>query len=297
MLQLRKHSTIIKSIVLPSVFFLLILIAATSVLLFKTSSSSRYPEENALSTTFPSTTPTKPVKNLDALQKELSNFLDKYEMTLFHDKTNSYTYFSYEEPTEEDFTRYTTYAEVFMEEWGKYPKNWPSKANVKAIYFVKNLKVGQQSRSAMPEEYDGALYFDLNYIYDKQYVRQAIHHEFYHLIELHFQGDYYYKDPKWAKLNTSGFKYIGKGSDSYDDPNYVHKEHPQSGFVTSYSTYGLEEDKAEVYSYLMTSKTYENLQDWIKDDKYLKAKVDYMINFTKSKVPEMDEAFYAKVNL
>jgi len=44
----------------------------------------------------------------------------------------------------------------------------------------------------------------------------------------------------------------------------------------------LEEDKAETFGYMMTTKKAKLLQEWIKTDPYLKKKYDYMVQFMTS---------------
>jgi hypothetical protein len=50
-------------------------------------------------------------------------------------------------------------------------------------------------------------------------------------------------------------------------------EHPAPGFVTGYAMSAIEEDKAELYSYLMETAAYRRLKTWIESDSYLAAKV------------------------
>ncbi len=80
-----------------------------------------------------------------------------------------------------------------------------------------------------------------------------MHHEFYHLIEYNLIEynsfkDFYYKDPDWNSLNSKDFTYGKGGASAYSDSTFANEKHPFDGFVTEYSTYGLEEDKAEIYT-------------------------------------------------
>ena len=63
-------------------------------------------------------------------------------------------------------------------------------------------------------------------------MRHVIHHEYFHMVEEQVNGSAYFKDPKWAALNTKGFKY-GSGGDKMRDGNVTPLTHPQAGFVTS----------------------------------------------------------------
>lgn len=186
---------------------------------------------------------------------------------------------------------------VFFEEWTKYPLMWIEKNELKGIAFVQKLNVVGQNRFAMPDAYGEVLYYDIDYLkYGERYVRDCIHHEFYHMIEEANYRDMYYKDPKWMVMNPEGFAYGKGGSSAYNSDEYVAKEHPYEGFVSAYATYGLEEDKAEVYSYLFSTESYQFLIDWIKTDRVLLKKVNYLKSFISSIVPEMDEAYYSKIH-
>jgi hypothetical protein len=196
-----------------------------------------------------------------------------------------------------DGKKLAQFGKLFLEEWNKYPREWIKATKLKGIVFVKNLSVDKQKRMAMPDSEGRVLYYDVGYLkYGEKYNRETIHHEFYHLIEYEFFGDFYYKDPVWAKFNPQGFSYGKGGASAYTDKSYVHKEHPSQGFVSSYSTYGLEEDKAEVYAYLFHTELYNKLKLWIKKDLYLAQKVNYLLDFIQARVSSMDSDYFAKIH-
>lgn len=219
-------------------------------------------------------------------------YLNKFKPSSYASRWASWTTLS-----DEDSTVFFPFIKVFYEEWSKYPSAWIDLNNLKGIAFVKDLVVVGQERFAMPDAYGEVLYYDIDYlVYGQRYVRECIHHEFYHMIEENFFSDMYYKDPLWNKLNPDGFVYGDGGYTAYSNATYANEKHPLNGFVTGYATYGLEEDKAEVYSYLFCTDSYSELLEWIVEDKILNSKVRYMKAFLVSKVAEMDESYFIKIH-
>lgn len=229
-----------------------------------------------------------------ALEKDynIEIYLDRFKPSSYASRWASWTTLS-----DEDSTIFYPFIKVFYEEWAKYPLAWIEINNLKGIAFVKDLVVVGQERFAMPDAYGEVLYYDVDYlVYGQRYVRECIHHEFYHMIEENFFSDMYYKDPLWNALNPDGFRYGDGGYAAYSNATYANEKHPMKGFVTGYATYGLEEDKAEVYSYLFSNESYFELLQWIAEDDILYAKVRYMKSFVAAKVPEMDESYFINIH-
>lgn len=240
-------------------------------------------------------------KNLEEIIQILQAFADKYEIKIFATEfqPSSYAtkYAMWNYLQNDDFSEFLRYSQIFMQEWRKYPVDWVIKSGLKGIAIVKHLKVSGQDRAAMPDEYGEMLYYDIGYgRHGDSYERDIIHHEFYHMIEEQNFKSLYYKDPKWMALNPPGFLYISSGKAAYYVPEYAHKQHPQDGFVNGYSLFGLEEDKAEVYQYLMIKGDYNKLIKWTETDNVLLNKVNYMKNFIRSISPSMNEEYFQKTH-
>ena len=77
-------------------------------------------------------------------------------------------------------------------------------------------------------------------------MRIVLHHEFFHYID--YADDQSYDDDEWEGLNQKGFKY-GNGGDS--EREWVKLDKNTRGFINHYSTTALEEDRAEIYQYLI----------------------------------------------
>jgi len=188
--------------------------------------------------------------------------------------------------------------QVFFEEWNKYPVEFVKSSQLTAIYFVKNLKVSGQSRYAMPEGFSNALYYDVNYVNGRsdQYLRHSMHHEFYHLIEKNYFGDYYFLDKSWVSFNPLDFTYGSGGAAAYANPEFARRQYPYKGFITGYATVGIEEDKAEVFGYLMTTQEFLKLTRWIKEDATLGRKVAYFMGLIRGMCRRMDYDFFLDIH-
>ena len=233
--------------------------------------------------------------------KYVKQIKEKYDLELFAGKYSGGSYAKrwakWNYLSDRDSAAFNEFMIVFAKEWNKYPVSWIIINNLKKIVFVKKLSVTGQYRFAMPDPYDEALYYDIEYlIYGYEYVTESIHHEFWHMIEEQHFGTMYYRSNEWQSFNNSDFSYGDGGSFAYTDGKYVSGEHTVDGFVSNYAMYGEEEDRAELYSWLFTSRTWQLLNGWIENDEILKNKFDWMLNFIESKVPEMNIDYFFTIN-
>ena len=90
------------------------------------------------------------------------------------------------------------------------------------------------------------------------------------------------QDQAWAQLNPPGFSY------GYDTKRMKDKLLP--GFMTGYATTAMREDKAELFSYMMTN--YPKVKRRTVRDSVLAAKVAYLKAMLLQRCPEMNEAFW-----
>jgi hypothetical protein len=188
------------------------------------------------------------------------------------------------------------YVAMFLEEFAKYPADFIQKSRLRRVEFVEKLAVGSQYRSAVPNYEHEVLYYDVSYVANQRYVRHVVHHEFYHMLEQEWNGDSYYRDPNWAQLNEKGFAYGAGGENAYGRGDVWSFVHPKPGFVNLYSTYGLEEDKAEVWAVLFVPENWKIVRTYLEGDPILRAKVSYMREFGRSKSQSMDDKFWRAVS-
>lgn len=239
-------------------------------------------------------------KTLGEAHATLQAFLDQYDLSLHTTKIEPSEYVqehdSFQTLEESDLAAFKAYAKIFIDEWAKYPSDWIEGSNLKHIMIVKKLAVGDTERAATPDPVGDAVYYDIGYGADL-YAREVIHHEFNHQVEYEHFNSYARQDPAWLALNPSGFTYNPRGGvAAYHEDGFSNDAHPEAGFVNRYAMYAIEEDKAEVYAYLMTREYYHDLRNWIKTDDKLAQKVQLYKDFMKRVSPEMDDDYFSAIN-
>jgi hypothetical protein len=142
---------------------------------------------------------------------------------------------------------------IFFQEFSLYPISLISKSKLKSVYYCHCLKFStgeySQYRAAVPDYTDKVM----SMIYcckekSVKYIRNVIHHEFFHFLDYVEDGKIYGKDLIWESYNLIDFEY-GKGGcyeRQWKPLNQDKKE-----FLNFYSTTGIEEDKAEIFSFMM----------------------------------------------
>jgi hypothetical protein len=189
------------------------------------------------------------------------------------------------------------FTNVLLAEFNKYPVDFITNSGLKEIAFVANLRVGRQRRIAMPESDTRTLYFDVNYPGARdEYCSHAIHHELFHLLYFEIHGSFYYKDPAWLALNYPSFRYKGGGGLAYGNYHVFKKQKPASGFITPYATYGLEEDMAEVFAFLMTREGFAIITYWMPADEILFNKAQYILRLISSRSPEFNLNYLKRIH-
>lgn len=132
-------------------------------------------------------------------------------------------------------------------EFSLYPASIINKIGIKALTLGDEFFVGGQARSAVPDWFDFKMKYGAKQILP-DYMTKVVHHEIYHYFDFIIDGKILGGDPEWEKLNEKGFKYLSAGKD-YRDP--VMEKPKVKGFFNFYSTTAVEEDKAEVFKYLI----------------------------------------------
>lgn len=235
---------------------------------------------------------------IPAVETALRNFLTPYNMSiqLTNVTPSSYaaTYVTFDRVASADLPSLKLYAALFIDEWSKYPATWTQYTKVKGVALIKNHKVSGQARAASPDIGGDIMYYDIGYT--GTYARGIVHHEFEHLKTYNNSGIYAPADPTWTSYNPSGFKYGPGGSSCYNPSTPCPGIHPLPGFVTGYATSALEEDKAELYSYLMTTTYYKSLNTWVATDTNLKNKVIHYKEHMLKHSPEITASYWDQIN-
>jgi hypothetical protein len=204
---------------------------------------------------------------------------------------------SYSTVGEADRGRLVTYLKLFSEEFRKYPVGLIQAAGLQGVAVVKDLTVSGQLRPGVADTSRKILFLDLAFgAYDSTYQRHVIHHEFFHMLEPSRDWNGSWQDPAWAALNEPGFQYGNGGGTMQNSSGSYYLTHPQPGFTNLYSTSGLEEDKAEIFTALFMAGEYEKVMDWAQTDEILANKINAMKNYLQQKCPEIDEAFWTRLH-
>jgi hypothetical protein len=190
---------------------------------------------------------------------------------------------------------------LLCQEWQVYPQQLARCLGLRGIELVRNLKVQGTPRAAMPDAEAMILYLDIGYLAGNEpYVRKVIHHEYYHLVEQALFGTMFARERSWTRLNPPDFTYrASSGADAYTDPTYRSELHPQPGFVSTYSTYSPEEDRAEVFAFLFAHHLRtRHLQQWLPQDATLRQKVTWLQTRLRDHCPQVwPDGYWAELGL
>lgn len=236
-------------------------------------------------------------QSLDTANRALRGFLAQYSLTLETSCGATVGYMCIS-PTDTDLETYRALSSAFVEEWSKYPPEWVAHTRLKSITLIKNLSMkyvtdDSARRAATPSPEASTMVYDITY--GIPYMREVFHHEFEHYISyMRYNGQYYHRDAEWDSYNPAGFTYGKGGSSCYTDGVCnLSRDHPAEGFATGYSMSGQEEDRAEIYSFLFTTGSYDTLMKWASTDQSLAKKVAWYKRYIVSVVPSMNDAYFA----
>lgn len=230
-------------------------------------------------------------------QQALQTFVSQYNLTIQITSVQPTNYHgnSFNLLTNADMGSLKTYGALFIDEWAKYPTSWVTNSKVKSIALIKNFATDGTNRAAYPEVGNQTMYYDAGYSGD--YAREVVHHEFDHLLTYNYFGSMSPSDPTWQSYNPPGFSYGNGGASCYQPGNTcLTGPHPIAGFASGYASSAIEEDKAELYAYLMTGTYYHMLVTWLPGDSYLSNKVNNYKQFISSHSPEMSGSYFNDID-
>jgi len=185
------------------------------------------------------------------------------------------------------------YAGLFVHEFRLYPPELIRRTQLKRVVFCEKLSFDGQTRNAVPDFEHDTLYLDVSRGgYSRDYLREVIHHEFFHIIDYRDDGQLY-TDDAWSALNPPGFKYGngGKAAQGVATMGVLTDKFP--GFLDEYATTAVEEDKAEVFAHMVIDPDYVANRD--KTDPVLTAKTKRMKELLVKFCPEMGPIFWKVV--
>lgn len=184
------------------------------------------------------------------------------------------------------------YLPLFHEEMALLPPELTAAVGLKRIVLCAELAFAGQRRVAVPLFGTGTYYLDVLLARSHPvYLRRCLHHDFYHIVDLRDDG-VLDRDPGWAALNQPGFRYGPGGLNVYGKGNQ-NAPARWPGFVSTYATSAVEEDKAELFGYLMVQP--RRVYAEAGGDLILAAKVRRLKAALQTFCPAADAAFWRRV--
>lgn len=181
------------------------------------------------------------------------------------------------------------YEPLFEAEWRKYPPSLMPKVHLKRIVLGRDVRVLNQPRAAVPEFGPGWFWLDADVNTRRpNYGRHALHHDFFHMID-QWDSPNGLQDPAWKALDPVGTP-DGPGGWNMQTGNPGALRADLPGFITKYATSAVEEDKAEVYSHLLTSTAFISGRAAL--DPILAKKVVYIKNLVATFEPTMGPSWW-----
>ncbi|MDQ3159381.1 MAG: putative zinc-binding metallopeptidase [bacterium] len=240
--------------------------------------------------------------NIGEAEAALQSFLDYYGLDMQLTNITKTTYeesgnFKFTRPANKHLSSIKTYGSMFMDEWAKYPPDFIKASRLNSVAFVVGLQVdygnGHRDVAATYDVLSDIMMYDVSYG-ASLYSEQVVHHEFNHLFEYNQNNTYTRPDPSFTQCNPVA--YGSGGASAYEDGNYSYTQHPNNGFVTTYAKTAIEEDRAELFGYLMQEDNYASLISWNKSDSCLAKKTGIYQKYIRSLAPTMTDSYYDAIN-
>jgi uncharacterized protein (TIGR03067 family) len=198
-----------------------------------------------------------------------------------------------EPATEADLADYAT---LFAEEFGLLPPELVKRAGLWRVVLCTQLTLNRQPVAGVPDFDRGTLYLEVGAVrICPADARRGVHHEFFHLLDyrLNRRVDV---DPTWTALNRPGFRYGKGGLAALNDPDLdTAPSDRDPGFLSRYSTTAVEEDKAEVFSFMAVHARFVDARG--RADPVIRAKADRMRAILAAACPAADDAFWDRLRL
>gem|GEM_PF-1394754 len=179
-------------------------------------------------------------------------------------------------------------AAVVAAELGRYPPRALRGARFRRVLLCAELAEGGARIPSLPN-YQQTLLLDVASPPD--FLPRLLHHELLHFIDFS-DDDQVLVDPAWEALNERYFVY-GVGGRAMREPGSSRLARDLPGFVSRYATAALEEDKAEVFSFLMTAPG--DVAALAAADPVLRRKIAAIERQVGAALPALDARFFRAV--
>lgn len=143
--------------------------------------------------------------------------------------------------------RHSALWSLLEQEFARYPEGFLERAGLRAVLLCRSLRQAGQAIPSLPNV-DATLLLDVDTT--PSFLRRLVHHEVFHFVD--FADDRVLEvDEAWSALNDRFFSY-GSGGRFERAPGASLLGSGRPGFFTEYAMAALEEDKAEVFSFMMS---------------------------------------------
>ncbi len=170
---------------------------------------------------------------------------------------------------------------------GKYPFGACQCASFNKLILVSQLKEEGVDQIGFMQRGQGIIVLSLDQggketAYD---LERKFHHEFFHLLDFAYDSKMEL-DYEWISLNYEGFEYGSAASDLWYDPKRALRRTSRiRGFMSQYGTFSSPDDKAEVFSFLLTDPWF--VDGRTVEDKIVAAKVGILKRRLKNQCPAL----------
>lgn len=175
---------------------------------------------------------------------------------------------------------------IVHEELRRFPEGFVAAAGLWRVVFCEGLREGNDVIPSLPN-YRHTLLLDVRA--EPAYLRRLVHHEVFHFVDFADDG-IVLADRRWEALNRTGFAY-GYGGRDMRSPDATPMREDLPGFVSLYATSALEEDKAEIFAFMMARP--DAMRRLAARDDVIAAKVAYVSSVVAALSPNVDESFWA----
>jgi hypothetical protein len=177
----------------------------------------------------------------------------------------------------------------------EYPQSLIGKIRMTKVMVCKNLEWDGEQFLGLAKIDESSMYIDAKGSLGKvDYLVSAIHHELFHFVDYELSLETA-NDQTWESLNHQGFAYAPGPLGARRIRHTTAPDASLAGFVNKYSTFGPKEDKAEVFSFMMSRPDYVRLR--MESDSILRLKVAEMKKRICRFCAEMSDAFWDKKSL
>ena len=176
-------------------------------------------------------------------------------------------------------------AVIVDEELRLFPDGFLAAAGLWRVLLCEDLREGDDVIPSLPN-YRHTLLIDVRA--EPAYLRRLVHHEVFHFVDYADDG-IVLADRRWEALNETGFLY-GHGGRDMRGPEATPMREDLPGFVSLYATSALEEDKAEIFAFMMARPA--AIHRLAGRDEVIAAKVDYVTSVVAQLAPNVDESFW-----